>query len=148
MTEIPLHRVKSNGKVDLWDLGPTRPVPPTAPTEVDGKLKGHEQALAQIEYEDSMEVYKSSLRVFAAAKRAYDFWHTSNGGPVKVEFWGVDARFALDHGPDRFKLDLPRGLKPGKAQVEAEEMAKAEGAELAALRERDPNFGKPQGIQP
>ena len=66
----------------------------------------------------------------------------------QIEFWGVDARSALDHGPDRFKLDLPRGLKPGKAQIEAEEMAKAEGAELAALRERDPNFGKPQGIQP
>jgi hypothetical protein len=146
MTEIPLHRVKPNGKVDLWDLGPSRPVPPTAPTEVDGKLKGHEQALAQIEYEDSMEAYKRGLRLYSATKRAFDLWHEMNGGPVKIEFWGVDARGALDH--ERFKLDLPRGLKPGKAQVEAEEMAKAEGAELAALRERDPNFGKPQGIQP
>ena len=144
--EIPLHRVKQNGKVDLWDLGPTRPVPPAAPAEVDGRLKGHEAALAQIEYDDAMEAYKGGLRLYAAAKRAYDFWHTSNGGPVKIEFWGVDARGALDK--ERFKLDLPRGLKPGKAQVEAEEMAKAEGAELAALRERDPNFGKPQGIQP
>ena len=144
--EIPLHRVKQNGKVDLWDLGPTRPVPPAAPAEVDGRLKGHEAALAQIEYDDAMEAYKGGLRLYAAAKRAYDLWHNTNGGPVKIEFWGVDARGALDK--ERFKLDLPRGLKPGKAQVEAEEMAKAEGAELAALRERDPNFGKPQGIQP
>ena len=146
MTEIPLHRVKDNGKVELWDLGPSRPVPPSPPSDVDGRLKGHELALAQIEYEDGLEAYKIALRLYSATRRAYDLWHNTNGGPVKIEFWGVDARGALDH--ERFKLDLPRGLKPGKAQIEAEEMAKAEGAELAALRERDPNFGKPQGIQP
>jgi hypothetical protein len=148
MTDIPLHRVKPNGKVDLWDMGPGRPVPPVPPAEVDGRFKGHELALAQIEYEDAMEAYKGKLRDFGLQKRAHDKWHTENGGPLKIEFWGVDARAALDKGPDRFKLELPRGQKPGRAQIEAEEMAKAEGLELDTLRDRDPNFGKPQGIQP
>lgn len=143
---IPEHRVKPNGKVDLWDLGPTRPVPPEAPTPVDEKLKGHELALAQIDYEDGMTLYKDRLRFYAAAKQAHEKWHRDNGGPVKVEFWGIDATYALEKGPERWRLDLPRGVKPGKAQLDAEEMARAEGAELAALRERDPNFGKPQGI--
>jgi hypothetical protein len=143
---IPLHRVKDNGKIDLWDVGPSRPIPPDAPADVDARLKGHELAMAQNDYDDAMEIYMLKLREFSAEKRNFQSWHENNGGPVKIEFWGIDAIYALDNGPERFKLDLPRGVKPGKAQIDAEEMARAEGMELAAARERDPNFGKPQGI--
>lgn len=143
---IPLHRVKPNSKVDIWDLGPLRPDAPKEPKPVDEKLKGAELAIAQVELEDALDLYKRELRVYAANKREYERWHRENEGPVKVELWGVDANFAIGKEPVRYKLDLPKGQKPGKAQVMAEEMAKAEGVELAAARDRDPNFGKPQGI--
>jgi hypothetical protein len=145
---IPQHRVKPNSKVDIWDLGPTRPVAPSEPEAVNDKLKGAELALAQVEYDDAIDLYKRELRAYAALKRDHERWHKENGGPVKIEQWGVDARHSLDNFPERYKLDLPKGVKPGKAQLDAEEMAKAEGEELALLRERDPNFGKPQGISP
>ncbi len=148
MTQIPQQRMKPNGKVDVWDLGPTRPVAPKEPAPVSEKLKGAELAIAQVEFEDAIDLYKRELRAHAALKREFERWHSANGGPVKVEFWGVDARSAMDTEPDRYKLDLPKGQKPGKAQIHAEEMAAAEGMELAAIRERDPNFGKAQGIQP
>lgn len=148
MSQIPLHRVKPNSKVDIWDLGPKRPEAPKEPTPVDAKLKGAELAVAQVEYEDAFELYKSELRAYTALKREHQRWHGMNGGPVKVELWGADATHAIAVEPDRYKLDLPKNMKPGKAQLDAEEMARAEGLELAAIRERDPNFGKPQGIQP
>lgn len=145
---IPVQRVKQNSKVDIWDLGPKRPDAPKEPAPVDAKLKGAELAIAQVEYEDAIDFYKRELRAYAALKREHEGWHRGNGGPVKVELWGVDARHALDLEPERYKLDLPRGQKPGKAQIDAEEMAKAEGIALEQARDRDPNFGKPQGIQP
>ncbi len=146
MTNIPVQRVKPNSKVDIWDLGPKRPTAPTEPTPVSDKLKGVELAVAQVEFEDAIDVYKSQLRAYATLKREHQAWHAGNGGPVKIELWGIDARHALEREPERYKLDLPKGQKPGKAQIDAEEMARAEGMELAALRDRDPNFGKPQGI--
>lgn len=134
-------RIKKNGKVDLWDTGPTRPVAPKEPAAPDEKLKGVELAAAQVEYEDALERYKNELRAFTAAKRAFTEWHDKNGGPVKVELWGVDARFALEREPDRFKLDLARNQKPGRAQIEAEEMAALEAEGLERTRASDPQFG-------
>jgi hypothetical protein len=136
-------RIKRNGKVDLWDCGPKRPVAPEAPVEPDAsKLKGADLAAAQVEHEDALERYKQQLRDYAAAKRAHLEWHDEKGGPVKVELWGIDARHAMNVEPDRFKLDLPRGVKPGRAQVEAEEMAEAEANELNRARAADPQFGQ------
>lgn len=145
---IPQHRVKPNSKVDIWDLGPSRPTAPKEPAAVDTKLKGADLAIAEVEYEDAIDFYKRDLRAYAELKRNHEHWHRSNGGPLKVELWGVDARHAMEREPDRYKLDLPKGAKPGKAQLDAEEMARLEGVELAQARDRDPNFGKPQGISP
>lgn len=142
---IPFSRIKKNGKVDLWDTGPTRPVAPEAPSAVDAKLKGAELAAAEVEYEDACERYKQRLRDFTAAKVAFANWQDEKGGPIKVELWGIDARHAMEVEPIRFKLDLPRNVKPGKAQIEAEEMALAEAGALEQARARDPQFG--QGIQ-
>jgi hypothetical protein len=135
-------RLKKNGKVDVWDTGPSRPVAPNEPEAPDAKLKGAELAAATVEHEDACERYKQELRDFTTAKKAYAEWHGVNGGPLKVELWGIDARHAMDVDPDRFKLDLPRGVKPGKAQVEAEEMAAAEAEGLDRARESDPQFGR------
>src|ERR1700675_1666530 len=123
-------RIKKNGKVDLWDCGPQRPLAPEAPVEPDAKLKGADLAAAQVEHEDACERYKQQLRDFAAAKRAYLEWHDAMGGTIKVELRGIDARHAMEVEPDRFKLDLGRGQKPGRAQVEAEERAEAEADAL------------------
>lgn len=143
---IPQNRVKPSGKVDIWDLGPQRPDAPAEPKPVDTKLKGADLAIAEVEYEDAIDLYKRELKAYAALKREHERWHRENGGPVKFELWGIDARHAMQTDSDRYKLDLPKGAKPGKAQAEAERLAELEGVELAQARERDPNFGKPQGI--
>lgn len=135
-------RIKANGKVDVWDTGPQRPAPPAEPAKPDAKLTGADKAAAEVEYEDACERYKQLLRDYAAAKRAYLEWHDSNGGPIKVELWGVDARHAMEIEPDRFKVDLPRGVKPGRAQIEADQMAEAEADAMNRARASDPQFGR------
>lgn len=143
MTHIPLSRVKPNGHVDIWDLGPqVEPKPPEAPKAPDSnKLKDADLAVAQMEHEDALEVYKRKLREYAAARRAHLDWTETNGGPIKISQWGADARHSMTVEPDRYKIDLPKGMKPGKAQIEAEERAKVEAEELEHARNRDPQFG-------
>lgn len=136
---IPLHRVKPNGKVDLWDLGPqVEPKAPPAPEPPSDKLKGAELAAAQVEHEDALDRYKDQLRAWTAARKAHREWADQKGGPVKVEFWGADARHAMEVEPTRYKLDLPKNMKPGRAQAEAEEMARAEQEEVERARSQDP----------
>lgn len=139
-------RIKQNGKVDLWDTGPRRPEPPASPSEPDTKLKGADLAAAQIEHEDACERYKQQLRDFAAAKRAYSDWHDENGGPIKVELWGIDARHAMEIEPGRYKLDLGRGQKPGRAQIEADEQAELEAEQMNKTRASDPQFGQQRAV--
>lgn len=144
MTQIPLNRVKPNGKVDIWDLGPQlAPKGPDAPIEPKESkdLKGADFAAATVAYDDDCENYKDALRAYTAAKKAHRDWMNDIGGPVKVELWGVDARHALDSEPSRFKLDLPRGMKAGRAQIENEERAVIEADELRRARSLDPQFG-------
>lgn len=140
---IPLSRVKPNGKVDLWDLGPqVAPKPPAAPEEPDkGKLKGAELAAAEVAYEDAVAAYKASLRDWNERRAHHRAWHAENGGPKKVELWGADARHAMEIEGDRYKLDLPKGQKPGQAQIEAEERAAAELEALKRAQSLDPQFG-------
>lgn len=139
---IPMHRVKANNKVDLWDMGPARPEPPEKPAEPDKtKLKGAYLAAAEVEYEDALDRYKDALRGWNAAKKAHRDWHDEKGGPRKVELWAVDATHALMTDPERFKLDLPKGQRPGREQIEAEERALAEQDAIARMKEVDPQFG-------
>lgn len=137
---IPLNRMKSSGKVELWDLGPQfAPKPPAAPEEPDkAKLRGAELAAAEVAYEDACDHYRDQLRAYNEARKAHRAWQEKNGGPVKVEFWGVDAREAMELEPDRYILDLPRGARPGKAQLEAEERQAAEIEELKKAASLDP----------
>lgn len=73
-----------------------------------------------------------------------EFWDTSeeNGGPVKLERQAILAREALMNDPDRYKLELPRGTKPGPAQIEADERRAAEAEELAREADADPHYGR------
>lgn len=73
-----------------------------------------------------------------------EFWDTSeeNGGPVKLERQAILAREALANDPDRYKLELPRGVKPGPAQIEADERVRSEAEELAREAEADPHYGR------
>lgn len=139
MSHIPHNRVKSNGKVDLWDCGPqAAPKPPAAPVEPDkSKLKGADLALAEIEYEDGIARYKDDLRKWKADREEHRHFMEEKG-PVKIELWGADARHALEREPDRYFIDLPKGLKPGKAQAEADKMAAIEAEEIRQARSRDP----------
>lgn len=71
-----------------------------------------------------------------------DLWDMgATDGPVKLERTAIIAREALQRDPERFKLELPRGTKPGPAQVAAETRA----AEIAAeenAEQPDPVFGR------
>lgn len=138
--------VKGNDHVDLWDLGPKSPVAPEVPKQPDDKLKGAELALAQIHYEDAMADYKDALRVWGKAKVDYQDWRRTFNGPAKVNhpdgMWSTDAVHALTVDPDRYFLELPKGVKPGKTQAEADEAAAMSEAELNEAREKDPQFGK------
>lgn len=141
-TQVALsRRIKSNGKVDIWDMGPARPLPPEPPAGPDPKLKGADLAAAQVEHEDACERYKNQLRRYTEQKREYAEWQETDGGPKKLETWPVDAKYNLNEFPERWRLDLPRGVKPGRAQIEAEEMAEAEAGELNRARASDPQFG-------
>lgn len=144
---IPRNRVKPNGKVDLWDLGPqVGPKPPTPPKEPDrDKLKGVELAVAEVEYEDALELHKNNLRDYGGQRRAHLAWKEQMGGALKVELFTVDARHAMEVEPGRYVLDLPKGAKPGKAQAEAEEREAAEAEALRQARASDPfSAGAPQ----
>lgn len=59
-------------------------------------------------------------------------------GPLTVELFAVDARHAIEKFPDRWMLKLPKGSKPGPAQIEAEERA---AAEAEGVQQADPHFG-------
>lgn len=146
MSFIPANRVKQNGKVDIWDMGPPRPELPAAPIAPDkARMKSHEFAAAEVEHEDALLTYKEQLRTHAELNRQFREWHGVKGGPVKIELWGVDARHAMEREPKRYALDLPKDKAPGKAQREAEEMAEAEAEALQRARQNDPQFGQPAG---
>ncbi len=71
-----------------------------------------------------------------------DLWDiVIEDGPVKLEFTAILAREALMYDPDRYKFDLPRGVKPGPLQDEAEARAREE-AEAADAEPPDPVYGK------
>ncbi len=135
--------VKKDDHVDLWDVGPKPPVAPAAPEAPDAtKIKGAELALAQIHYEDALEDYKLALRKWGQDKLAYQAWRREFGGPVKKDLWSTDAKHALEVDPERYFLELPRGVKPGAAQAELDRAAEMSEQELAEAREKDPQFGK------
>ena len=63
--------------------------------------------------------------------------------PAQESISGPPTRCcALNSDPERYFLELPKGMKPGKAQAEADRVAEMSEAELNEAREKDPQFGK------
>jgi hypothetical protein len=134
-----------DGKCKIWDLGPERPAAPVAPVEPKKTGKTADDDLAAVQFEDAREDYKNALRAYGALKKEYDDWRENTGGPRVVYLWGVDATHACSAFPNRYVVNLPSGMKPGRAQLAAEAQAAEEQVRLQELLERDPQFGtKPQ----
>ena len=134
-------RTMRNDHCPLWDLGPVRPtapVPPTAPVKAGDDT---EFALAQVKYEDGLEDYKKQLRKYGLDKREWDHWRQQVAGPIKIYHWATDVVRMCAEWPERYVLDLPKGIKPGRTQEENEEREANEEYERLTARKNDPQFG-------
>jgi hypothetical protein len=142
---IVADRIDRSGKVWIWFLGPPRPIAPTPPVEPKKTGKAADDALAEVLFEDAVGDYKKQLREYGDHKKEYDKWREMYGGPRKEYHWDIDVQHALQF-PDQWVMDLPSGMKPGKAQLAAEQQAAEEKIALQELYDRDPQFGtaKPQ----
>ena len=134
--------IKPNGFVDIWDLGPVRPLAPEAPVEPKKTGRGADDALAQQNYEDALADYKRALSVYARLRREFDEHRLNVGGPIKDECWPIEGNHRLEVEPERWAKTLPAGLKPGRAHDEAEVVAAKRAEETARIKERDPHMGK------
>lgn len=137
----------NNLKQKVWDLGPTRPEAPVAPVapleaEFKGKTAVADLAVAQIQFEDALVDYKTSLRNYAASRTAYDKWRSENGGPVELEMWSFNAREALARDPARYSRSLPKDAKPGRTHEANQRSAEQRLVEDAVLARKDPHFGE------
>jgi hypothetical protein len=134
-------RTMRNGQCPLWDLGPVRPIAPVAPVAPTKQGDETEFALAQVKYEDGLEDYKKALRNYGVVKREWDHWRQQVAGPIKIYNWAIEVVRMCELFPERYVLDLPKGIKPGRAQEENEEREANEEYERLTARKNDPQFG-------
>jgi hypothetical protein len=144
---ISFHDIKKNGFVDMWDLGPQRPIPPEPPEEPKPGKSAADNILAKLEHEDRLRDYEVALRSYGRLKAEFDHWRQNVGGPRKIEMWPINAREVLEaqaegrHPHHRYAKHLPPGIRPGRAQIEAD----AREQDAAEARQRDldldPHFG-------
>ena len=137
--------IKPNGMVDIWDLGPVRPIPPDAPVEPKKTGRAADDALAAQQHEDGLEDYKKKIKLYATMRKEWDDHRAGVGGPVKLEMWPRDANECVANHPDRWAKDLPPGMKPGKGQAELDAAAAKKAEENTKIRERDPHMGTGKG---
>lgn len=72
-----------------------------------------------------------------------DLWDVViENGPVKSEFTVILAREALARDAERWKLDLPKGTKPGPLQDEADRLAAEQEGAAAETAAADPVYGR------
>lgn len=138
-------RTERTGKQWVWFLGPPRPITPAAPVEPKKTGKAADDALAEVLFEDEVADYKKALKKWGEDKKKFDEWRQMYGGPRREYHWDIDIQHNVTF-PDQWVMDLPAGMKPGKAQLAAEAQAAEEKIALQELYDRDPQFGtaKPQ----
>jgi hypothetical protein len=136
------HDIKPNGMVEIWDLGPVRPVPPDPPVEPKKTGRGADDAVAMQNYEDALTDYKRDLARYARDKREFDDHRLNVAGPIKDECWPHEGNHRIEVQSERWAKDLPPGMKPGRAHIEAEAIAAKRAEETAKIKERDPHMGK------
>jgi hypothetical protein len=143
--------------VILWDIGPTKPVPPIKPPLPKGKEGEPEFDLAMIEFKEHLEEYADGLKAYGRAKQEYAKWSKDQGGAIELRFFSCDAHDALARDPARYHISastrgyeklknhgLPPGHKPGRGHQENLRRAEEGEAEFAAALARDPVFGNPE----
>ena len=145
----PNHHIEIDVKtmqVKLWDLGPSKPVPPVKPEPPKGKDGDPDYELAKIEFRDLIEEYAAALKAHKRDKDWHKAWWEENGGPIQVQAWSVDAKEMLERAPERYVTSLPKNLKPGPGHQRALEREQNRATEFAAGEARDPHFGTSKGI--
>ena len=152
-------------RVWLWDIGPSKPKPPTrpeAPKVAEGTPAGD---IAKLEFAEVLEQYQAGLKRYRTLKAEFDDWNAKNTGPYIIPFWSCDAQDAISNDlravqegrqeKRRYYLcsrtrgrgdlpngGLPEGMKPGK-RYESDRKREAAGEDdLVDARRRDPVFGQ------
>jgi len=125
----------------IWDLGPEPPKPPAAPEQPKGKDGDPDYELAKLHYVQALEGYKIDLQAYGRQRDEYQRFARENGGPIQIERWGVEVEEAMARDPNRYRRELPRGMKPGKAHFDNIERQRLRADEMEADRRRDPQFG-------
>lgn len=125
----------------VWDLGPDPPQPPKPPETPRGKDGDPDYELAKLHYVQALEGYKLDLFAYGRQRDEYQAWQREKGGPVELERWGVEVEEAIARDPKRYRRELPKGMKPGRAHFENLERQRTRADELAEDRRRDPQFG-------
>jgi hypothetical protein len=135
----PAQRVKTNGKVDLWDLGPqVEPKAPAAPAEPDEKLKGAELAAAELEYEDACEIYKGicaptrrrARRISNGSRKRAARSRSNSGAPTRATRW-KSSRIASSS-------TCRRAPSPARRRPRPRKWPSGEADEIKQARSRDP----------
>ena len=84
-------------RVWLWDIGPSKPKPPTrpeAPKVAEGTPAGD---IAKLEFAEVLEQYQADLKRYRTLKAEFDDWNAKNTGPYIIPFWSCDAQDAISN---------------------------------------------------
>jgi hypothetical protein len=142
-------------RVWLWDIGPSKAIPPKRPEVPKGQRDTAEYDLAMIEFQEIKDKYEADLKAYKKAREDYAKWQTDNGGAIETEWWKCDADDALERDPNRYWVSsrtrglshlpnrgLPAGVKQGHGQAEIERRRREGEEDLEQALRKDPVFGE------
>jgi hypothetical protein len=152
-------------RVVLWDVGPSRPIPPSRPKPPKGAEGDPEFDLAKLEFRDELEAYDEALRRYKKQREDFKDFETRWGGPHEISMWSADARDALTNdaravaerrqdAPRYFMSSRTRGsenlansglppkMSPGRGHEAEMERLRQSGVDLRTMQRRDPVFGE------
>lgn len=133
--------------VELWDLGPTKPKPPSRPEFKSTHNEGTpDYDIDKAEFEEHVKQYAADLNWYRRMRAEWEHWQHAIGGPMKVDMWPIDARTVLEAQASgrlevRYVKRLPQGKKPGHYQLEVERRQMHEAEARQRDIDNDPHFG-------